>query len=253
MQFSSLSIEKACERIAALGFAAVDFWPAGFGCPHLDEIEKRLGPEGLKDLLAKHHLKLYAFTCYNVGANAGYPRFAEIFGKAGGGVAVRESRNGKVTNLTAEMKAFLEQLKPSLELAEKYNSRIAVENHGDSLLNSKDSFKAFVELNRNPPLGIALAPYHLQAAKISAEEVIEAVGKQLLFFYAWQHAEGMKQLPGIGPADFTPWIAALARTGYAEYVNPFMHGHPGPDEMAKGLATAHDYLIRCHQKAVAAS
>ncbi|MGO8752385.1 MAG: sugar phosphate isomerase/epimerase family protein [Thermoguttaceae bacterium] len=253
VQFSSLSIEKACERIAALGFAAVDFWPAGFGCPHLDEIEKRLGPEGLKDLLAKHHLKLYAFTCYNVGANAGYPRFAEIFGKAGGGVAVRESRNGKVTNLTAEMKAFLEQLKPSLELAEKYNSRIAVENHGDSLLNSKDSFKAFVELNRNPRLGIALAPYHLQAAKISAEEVIEAVGKQLLFFYAWQHAEGMKQLPGIGPADFTPWIAALARTGYAEYVNPFMHGHPGPDEMAKGLATARDYLIRCHQKAVAAS
>jgi sugar phosphate isomerase/epimerase len=253
VQFSSLSIEKACERIAALGFAAVDFWPAGFGCPHLDEIEKRLGPEGLKDLLAKHHLKLYAFTCYNVGANAGYPRFAEILGKAGGGVAVRESRNGNVANLTAEMKAFLEQLKPSLELAEKYNSRIAVENHGGSLLNSKDSFKAFVELNRNPRLGIALAPYHLQAAEISVAEIIGIVGRQLLFFYAWQHAEGMKQLPGVGPADFTPWIAALAQTGYAEYVNPFMHGHPGPDEMAKGLATARDYLIRCHQKAVAAS
>ena len=78
-------------------------------------------------------------------------------------------------------------------------------------------------------------------------------GKQLLFFYAWQHGEGMKQLPGIGPADFTPWIAALARAGYAEYVNPFMHGHPGPEEMAKGLATARDYLVRCHRKAAIAS
>ena len=125
VQFSSLPVERACERIAALGFEAVDFWHAGFGCPHLDEIEKRLGPEGLKELLAKNHLKLYAFTCYNVGANAGYPRFAEILGKAGGGVAVREARYGKTQDLTAEMKTLLEQLKPQLELAEKYNSRIA--------------------------------------------------------------------------------------------------------------------------------
>jgi len=151
------------------------------------------------------------------------------------------------------MKAFLEQLKPQLELAENFNSRIAIENHADSLLNSKDSFKAFVELNRNPRLGIALAPYHLQAAGISVEEVIGVVGKQLLFFYAWQHAKGTKQLPGVGPADFTPWIATLARAGYAEYVNPFMHGHPDPDEMSKGLATARAYLVQCHRKALATS
>jgi len=247
VQFSSLSVEKACERIAALGFEAVDFWHAGFGCPHLDDIEKRLGAEGLKELLAKTKLKLYAFTCYNVG----YPRFAELLGKAGGGLAVREARYGKVQNLTEEMKAFLEQLKPQVELAEKYSTRIAIENHGNSLLNSKDSFKAFVDLNRSPRLGIALAPYHLQAAKIPVEEVIGIVGKQLLFFYAWQQGADMKQLPGVGPADFTPWIAALAKAGYAEYVNPFMHGHPGPDEMAKGLATARDYLVQCHKKATA--
>ena len=247
VQFSSLSVEKACERIAALGFEAVDFWHAGFGCPHLDDIEKRLGAEGLKELLAKTKLKLYAFTCYNVG----YPRFAELLGKAGGGLAVREARYGKVQNLTEEMKAFLEQLKPQVELAEKYSTRIAIENHGNSLLNSKDSFKAFVDLNRSPRLGIALAPYHLQAAKIPVEDVIGIVGKQLLFFYAWQQGADMKQLPGVGPADFTPWIAALAKAGYAEYVNPFMHGHPGPDEMAKGLATARDYLVQCHKKATA--
>src|SRR5208283_269071 len=166
--------------------------------------------------------------------------------------AVREARYGKTQDLTAEMKAFFEQLKPELELAEKFNSRIAIENHAGSLLNSTDSFKAFVELNRNPRLGIALAPYHLQAAGISVEEVIGIAGKQLLFFYAWQHGEGLTQLPGIGPADFTPWIAALARAGYAEYVNPFMHGHPGPEEMTMGLATSREYLGQCYRKAVVA-
>lgn len=247
VQFSSLSVEKACERIAALGFSAVDFWHSGFGCPHLDEIEKRLGAEGLKEVLAKHKLNLSAFTCYNLG----YPRFAKLLGMAGGGLAIREARYGKVKNLTTEMKALLEHLKPQVELAETYNSRIAIENHRNSLLNSRDSFKAFVDLNRSPRIGIALAPPHLQAAKIPVDEVIEIAGNQLLFFYAWQHGKGMKQLPGSGPADFTPWIAALAKIGYAGYVNPFMHGHPDPDKVAKELASARNYLIRCQGKALA--
>ncbi|MGD0783591.1 MAG: hypothetical protein ABSA30_12100, partial [Candidatus Aminicenantales bacterium] len=107
------------------------------------------------------------------------------------------------------------------------------------------SFKAFVELNENPRLGIAVAPYHLQAAGISVEEVIGIVGKQLLFFYAWQHGDSLKQLPGIGPADCAPWIAALAKAGYPGYVNPFMHHHPAPDVMTKSLATSREYLVTC--------
>ena len=78
---------------------------------------------------------------------------------------------------------------------------MAVENHGGCLLSSLDSFKAFVELNHSPRLGVALAPYHLQAAGISVEDVIAAAGKQLFFFYAWQHADGLGQLPGIGPTE----------------------------------------------------
>ena len=248
VMFSSLPVEKACERIAALGFEAVDFWHSGFGCPHLQEIEKRLGAAGLRDLLAKHRLKLYAFTCYNVGGVT-YPKYADLLGKAGGGVAVREARYGRVTNLNAEMKAFLEQLKPEIELAGKNNTYLAIENHAASLLGSRDSFKALVDLNRSDRLGIALAPYHLQAAGISVEEVIAIAGKQLLFFYAWQNADGLKQLPGIGPTDMTPWIRALGAAGYTRYVNPFMHGHRGADEMTEALKTARGYLTRCHEQA----
>ena len=103
---------------------------------------------------------------------------------------------------------------------------------------------------RFPRVGIALAPYHVQAAKQSDEEAITVCGKQLLFFYAWQNAGGTGQLPGIGPADCTPWIAALAKAGYAWYVNPFMHDEPAPDAMEAALVKSRDYLKQCYAKAV---
>ena len=48
---------------------------------------ERLGPEGLTRLLEKHKLDLYSFSVYR----GGYPRYAELLGKVGGGVAVRGS------------------------------------------------------------------------------------------------------------------------------------------------------------------
>jgi len=95
-------------------------------------------------------------------------------------------------------------------------------------------------------LGIALAPYHLQAAKISVPDAIRVCGSQLLFFYAWQQQPDLQQLPGVGPTDMTPWIRALAEVRYRGYVNPFMHGHPETEIMAASLATARDYLKGCY-------
>ena len=248
IHFLHLPIEQACERIARLGFEAIDIWSAHANCPHLDDVLNRLGPAGLKEVLAKNKLKLFAFSVYQ----GGYRRYAELLGEAGGGVAVRGStRPCKPEELTARMHQFLESLKPEVELAAKYKSRLAIENHGNALLDSLDSFKAFVDLNQSPHLGIALAPYHLQAIKASVEEAIAICGGQLLFFYAWQRAEGIKQLPGHGPTDFTPWIAALAKARYGGYVNPFMHGDIEPDAMAAALARSSDYLKDCRGKAMA--
>ena len=240
IHFMGLPIEEACARIAKLGFEAIDIWSAHTGCPHLDDVAKRLGPDGLKALLKKHKLKLFAFSVYK----GGYERYADLLGKSGGGVAVRGSAGKcKPEELTAKMKQFLESLKPLADLAEKNNSYLAIENHGGALLTRLDSFKAFVDLNKSPRIGIALAPYHVQAAKESVTEAIRICGKQLMFFYAWQKFPGDKQLPGIGPTDMTPWLAALAEVKYRGYVNPFMHGHPEPDEIAANLAKSRDYLI----------
>ena len=247
INFASLPIEEACGRIAGLGFQAIDIWSAHAGCPHLDDVQKRFGPERLKELLARHKLKLYAFSVYA----GGYPRYAELLGKAGGGVAVRGSAAAcKPDELSARMKDFLQALKPEAELAEKYDSYLAIENHGGSLLSSLDSLKAFTELNHNRRLGIALAPYHVQAMGASVEEAIAIAGRQLLFFYAWQNAPGQQQLPGIGPTDVEPWIAALAKAGYRGYVNPFMHDQPKPDAMTAALARSCRCLEECYEKAL---
>jgi len=245
IHFMQLPLEQACERIAKLGFEAIDIWSAHEGCPHLDDVAKRLGAEGLKKLLAKNKLKLFAFSVYR----GGYGRYAELLGKAGGGVAIQGSAGPcKPEELTGRMRQFIERLKPQVELAEKYNSYLAIENHGNALLSSLDSLKAFVDTNTSKRLGIALAPYHIQTLKASVPEAIRICGKQLLFFYAWQHNPGAKQLPGIGPTDMTPWIRALADIRYRGYVNPFMHGHPEVDVMVANLAKSRDYLKNCYKK-----
>jgi sugar phosphate isomerase/epimerase len=243
IHFMELPIEKACEKIAELGFEAIDIWSAHEGCPHLDDVASRLGPDRLKELLNRHKLKLFAFSVYQ----GGYARYAELLGRAGGGIAIQGSAAPcKPEERTTRMRQFIEGLKPLLELAEKHNSYLAIENHGNALLDSLDSLKAFVDTNTSPRLGIALAPYHVQAIKASVPEAIRICGRQLLFFYAWQHGPDTKQLPGVGPTDMTSWIGALAQIRYRGYVNPFMHGHPGTEIMMTSLATARDYLKRCY-------
>lgn len=242
IQFTRLPIEQACERIAALGFEAIDIWSAHAGCPHLDDVHTRLGAAGLRQLLESHGLKLCGFSVYQ----GGYPKYAQLLGDAGGGLAIRGSaqapRDGE--SVGSRMKSFLESLKPELELCERFNGCLCIENHGNALLDSLDSFKAFVDVNTHPRLGIALAPFHLQRSGISVPEAIVTCGRQLRFFYAWQNAEGIGQLPGHGPADFRPWLDALRRTGYAGYINPFMHHEPEPDAMSRALGEAKEALVR---------
>jgi sugar phosphate isomerase/epimerase len=239
IHYLHLPIEQACQRIADLGFEAVDIWSAHAGCPHLADVMNRLSSSGLRELLERTKLKLCAFSVYA----GGYPRYAQLLGGVGGGVAVRSSSGPcPPSELSARMKEFFESLKPEIELAAKHESRLAIENHGHALLDSLDSLKAFVDLNPSPCVGIALAPYHLQAAKVAVEDAIRVCGKQLMFFYAWQHGKDTDQLPGHGPTDFAPWLQALAEINYEGYVNPFMHGDLAADDMSAALAKSRDYL-----------
>ena len=254
VMFAELPIEEVCARAAKLGFEALDIWCPFDNCNHLADVVARLGPDGLKQLLAKHQLTMASFTTYTTGKEAvGFPAYADFIGKFGGGLVVRESQYTRVKpeKLTAAMRTFFEKLKPQIEQAAAAKVRLAIENHGDALLGTPDSFKAFVDLNPAPQhVGLAVAPYHLQNIKAPVEDVIRTAGSQLLFLYAWQAADGINQLPGHGPADFTPWLKALAHINYQGFVSPFMHGHLAPTDLSAGIAKACAYLKDCHTRAI---
>jgi sugar phosphate isomerase/epimerase len=254
VMLAELPIEEVCARAAKLGFEEIDIWCPFDNCKHLADVVARLGPDGLKALLAKHKLALASFTTYTTAKEAvGFPAYADFIGKFGGGVVVRESQYIRVKpeELTTAMRAFFEKLKPQIDKAAETKVRLAIENHGDALLGTPDSFKAFVDLNPAPQhVGLGVAPYHLQNIKASVEDVIRIAGSQLLFFYAWQSAAGMNQLPGHGPADFVPWLKALAEVRYQGPVSPFMHGHPTPEELSAGIVKACAYLKDCHRRAI---
>jgi sugar phosphate isomerase/epimerase len=248
LHYRSLSLAEACTRIGKLGFQGIDVWAhfewAGPLCEHLEEGLKTLGPKEFATLLQGQQLELFAASCYTVPVS----QFAPLLGKLGGAVMIRGSRGIQGTvDLKAQMKQFIESLKPDLEMLEQHGCVMAIENHsGNSLLNTVDSVKIFTELNTHKNLGIALAPYHIQKNGESVEQAIRLASDQLRFFYAWQFGEGTQQLPGIGPTDFRPWIKALADVSYRGFVNPFMHHEPEPDDMDKSLAISRDYLEKIY-------
>lgn len=255
--FDKLPIEKVCEIAQRLGLDGLDIWgPFKYyttKCDHLEDIKKRLGGKGLRELMTKHKLEVAAFTLYQ---QAELSQYWEMIRDYGGGVIVRSDKAKKSSpeDLTKNMKAFFEGLKPEIELAEKSNSIIAIENHGGGLLNPIDSFKAFVDLNPNPKrVGIALAPYHLQGYKDTPmTEFLKVAGPQMKFFYAWQR-QGKKnpnshQMPGIGVVDFTPWLQAMADAKYSQYLSIFLHGHGPADQVKADVAKSRDYLLKCRKK-----
>jgi len=245
VMFSQLSFEAFCRQAAELGFKGIDVWSPFGNCRHLTEA-RELGAKGWKKLLAKHRLEVACYTTYRTaGHDEGFPGFAEFIGASGGGLVVRESQYGTFAadELEAHMRKFFETLQPEIELARKHRVRLVIENHSDALLDTLASFQAFTKLNPAPEVvGIGLAIYHLQARKVAVEEAIRACGKQLKFVYAWQQGQGLAQLPSHGPADFAPWLRALAQQDYGHWISPFMHGEQPVEEMAAAVTKACRYL-----------
>jgi len=231
VNYASLSLEEACRRISELGYEAIDIWdsiPTWLNCPHLKHAAEDLKADGLKQLLEQYRLKLCGFTVYT----AGYAKYADLLGQCGGGVSIQGSRAPSGDSLSNDMKKFMDELKPAIELCEKHNFYLLIENHsGKSLLNKLDSLKAFVDTNTSDRIGIALAPYHVLINKESVAEAIHICGKQLRFIYIWSNEPDEKQMPGVGTVDMKPWIAALNEINYSHAFTPFMHHEPKPDRM----------------------
>jgi len=236
IMYQECPLEEALEEIAKTGCEGVDLWEGGTPHNHMQWVEK-FRPQYLRAQIESLGLKLFSFSIYWSPADKLTERL-EWLAEAGGEVAV--VGGGAAAGQPVE--AGVQQIMPLVEKARELGIKIAGENHGGSSLSTIASMREFVKLAEPENLGIALAPYHVMAGGESVAEAVEAVGSKLFFFYAWQLAEGMAELPGDGTLDFGPVIGALRRVGYSSYLNIFTHTHVPKDQMTAAVIASRKYL-----------
>ncbi len=263
--YGTLPLNTILPEVAKTGSNTIDIWPRVHG--NQREQMEEMGHEKFAALLKQHRTDLGCITRYDLGP-FGLQKEMKVAQKFGAKVMVcggRGRKGLKGAELKAEVKKFAELLKPHAAAAEKSNVTIAIENHGNNLMDSPDSMKWLVELAPSQHLGIALAPYHLESLGVDAPghaKLIEALGNRISVFYAWQHGMGchkklpkeqeLLQMPGRGKLDFAPIVRALKKINYSGFTSIFMHPVPRGIpilETARDCTTeinrARTYLEKC--------
>ncbi len=223
-------------EVAKCGSAAIDIWPKAHG--NQREQLADLGEQLFAGLLSKHNVSLGCITQYKLGP-FGLQDEMKLASRLGCTTIVTGGsgpKGLKGSELKSAVGAFVEKMKPHLEVAEETGVTIAIENHGNNLIDSVDSLKYLVELRPSKHLAVALAPYHLDQDSAMLGNLIRDLGDSIEVFYAWEHGEGcmtklpkqqeLKQLPGKGPLNFGPIVEALMDINYQGWTEIFMHPVP---------------------------
>jgi len=250
--YGGLKLADIAGEVRKTGAEYIDIWPKKHGTQR--EQMETMGHEAVAALLKKHKVKLGILTHYDLGP---YRLHQDMPTAAKFGAKMLISAGMPKTK--AAVKPFFEKIKPQLAAAEKAGVVIGIENHGESY----DAIRRFADGARSKRIGVALAPYHLKPETPEAiSKLITDLGDKLVHFYAWQHGMGcmkklpkaqeLLQMPGRGPLDFVPILAALKRIRYAGWTEIFMHPVPRGipilptlDRTTAEINRARDYLTRC--------
>ena len=223
-------------EVAKTGARAIDIWPKVHG--NQREQLDQLGEESFQQLLQASNVTLGCITQFKLGPFAlqNEMRLAQRLGCSTIVTGARGPAGLKGQELKNAVAAFAEKMKPHLAVAESVGVTVAIENHGNSLIESPDSLKWLVELSPSAHLGIALAPYHLPQDAEQMARLIQQLGNSISVFYAWQHGMGchkklpkdqeLMQLPGRGALSFEPLLSALKTIDYSGWTEIFMHPVP---------------------------
>jgi sugar phosphate isomerase/epimerase len=236
--YGELSLDEILPEVTKTGATCIDIWPRKHG--NQREQVDAMGIETFKGKLEKHGVRLGCSTRYDLGPFGLADEMAFVSDLGGdllvtGGKGPKKLEGAELKKAVGE---FAEKLKPHATKARELKVRVAIENHGNNLIDSADSLKWLAEL-ADPEIGIGLAPYHLENLGLGASELadlIEALGERMFLLYAWQHGKGcmkpapiddlLQQMPGRGPLDFAPIVAALKKSNFRGYTEIFMHPVP---------------------------
>lgn len=262
--YGTLPIADILPEVHSTGSEALDIWAGRWGNQR-EQIDA-LGHEAFAELLKKHRTKVGTYTCMDPGFAKSEPHMRAmlkfggdmiIAGFGGGGAA---SKNLSGDELRRGIRAQVRALKPIIARAGELNVKLAIENHLGGLLASPDALKILVEEIPEQHVGVAFAPYHLPQDPEMLGRLAGDLGERILYFYAWQHGDGSgdipsdaqrKQLPGVGPLDFKPMLAALKRNRFNGWTSIFMHASPRgaslaptPTGVSAHLNQSRDYIER---------
>jgi len=234
--YGYMDLATIVPEVVKTGATALDIWPKVHG--NQREQLAEMGEEKFAALLKNHNVQLGCITQYKLGP-FNLQDEMKLAARLGCHTMITGGKGPKGLTgapLKAAVKEFIEKMKPQLEVAAETGVTIAIENHGNNLIESPDSLKWLAELRPSKHLGVALAPYHLEQDANKLAELIETLGDSLVMFYAWQHGEGcmtkmpkekeLLQMPGRGPLDFAPLLAALRKINYSGWTEIFMHPTP---------------------------
>ena len=234
--YGYIYLDDVLAEVGRCGSQHIDIWPKRHG--NQREQWEDLGNERFRALLDRHQVNVGCITQYKLGP-FGLQDELKLAGQFGCRTMVTGGsgpKNLKGAALKAAVGEFVEKMKPHLAVAEENGVTIAIENHGNNLIDSADSLKYLAELRPSSHLAIALAPYHLPQQPAALGQLIRDLGDAIEVFYAWEHGDGcmtklpkereLKQLPGRGPLDFRPLVEALVSIRYAGWTEIFMHPVP---------------------------
>lgn len=237
--YGELPLSDILPAVRKTGSDSIDIWPRSHGNQR-EQVEE-MGHEEFAKSLARSRVNLGCITRYDLGP-FGLKEEFKFAGKFECPLIVcggKGPKGLKGSALKQAVKAFTEKLKPHLEIAKEHGVSLAIENHGNNLINTPDSLKWLMELRPATNLKVALAPYHLETLGVDAPalgKLISQLGNNIGVFYAWQHGMGcmkklpkeqeLLQLPGRGKFDFAPAIQALQKVAFNGFTEIFMHPVP---------------------------
>ncbi|MCP5557151.1 MAG: sugar phosphate isomerase/epimerase [Verrucomicrobiaceae bacterium] len=253
--YGSLPLAEILPEVKKTGATGIELWPKKHGTQR-EEMDA-IGHKKFAEMLKDHGISFGGTTRYDLGPF----RLTEEIGvvKELGGTFIVTGGSGdyKVSpeQLKLNVQDFVEKMKPHAALAAESGVTLGIENHVNNLIDTPDSLRWLADAIRDiPGIGIALAPYHLpQEPKLLADLIVHC-DKKLTLFYAWEHGMGcmkpmpkeeeIQQLPGRGPLDWKPPLAALKQINFTGPTEIFMHPTPRGIPIMPTLAESTAEMIR---------
>ena len=263
-QYGTLPIADIVPQVQPAGCEGLDLWAGRWG--NQREQVEALGHEKFASILKANKATVSCYTCMDPGFIKCEPHMRAmvkfggnmiVAGFPGGGPGAKDLRGDALKNA---IRASAEKLKPIIAVAGELGVKLAIENHLNGLLEPPESMNLLVDVIQEKHVGVAFAPFHLPQDAALLGRLVGDLGERLFYFYAWQYGDGSgdiapskqkRQLPGIGPLDFKPMLAALKRNKFDGWTSIFMHPtprgsplHSTPKEVTAELNKARAFLDR---------